>query len=198
MAIHTYSLIPSYVIAGQFAQNVLHYQFEDGSFSDTAAAGLALCNAFDAANTTHLKNLLPTACTITSYKARCLTAVGGFEGIKLLSGQVGLRAGTVQASGVSPVAILFPTANAKPRGRVFLPGISNADLIDGEFSSTFRTDFTTHQVMFVNTLTLTGGGSPVATPVIFSRKTSPGSSYAVEYVGLSDMAGTIRRRQRPA
>jgi hypothetical protein len=34
--------------------------------------------------------------------------------------------------------------------------------------------------------------------VIFSRKTTPGSSYTIEYVRLSDILGTQRRRQRPA
>jgi len=198
MAQHTYSLIPSYIAGGQFCQNVLHYQFDDAGFTDTAAAAQALCVAFDAANTTHLRNLIPTATQITSYKARALTAPGGFEGILLLTAIFGLRTGNLSSSGVSPVVILFPTGNAKPRGRCFLPGVTDSDLVDGEFASAYRSAFFTHRVMFSDTITLTGGGSPVATPVIYSRKTTPGSSYTVEYPRLSDMAGTQRRRQRPA
>lgn len=198
MAIHTYNLIPSYNAGGQFCQNVLHYQFDDSGFTDTAAAALSLANAFDAANTTRLKNLLPTATQILSYRSRCLTQPGGFEAIKIIGTGFGLRAGNLQVAGVSPVAVLFPTANASPRGRVFLPGVTDNDLIEGEYTSAFRTNFTTQAVMFTATLTLTGGGGPVATPVIYSRKTSPGSAYTVEYVRLSDIAGTQRRRQRPA
>lgn len=123
---------------------------------------------------------------------------GGFEAIKLLSGVSGLRTGNLGATAPSPVAVLFPTGNAKPRGRVFLPGVTDLDLIDGEYTSTFRSNFATHAVMFVNTVVLAGGGTPTATPVVYSRKTSPGSSYTVEYVRLSDMVGTQRRRQRPA
>jgi len=198
MAINTYSLIPSYNAGGQFCQNVLHYQFDDSSYGDTASAALALCNAFDTANTTHLKSMLPTSTSILSYRSRCLTAPGGFEGIKLFAAVAGLRTGLLMATAPSPVIVLFPTANAKPRGRVFLPGVSDSDLTDGEYASTFRTTVTTHAVMFVNTLTLAGGATPVATPVIYSRATSPGSSYTVEYARLSDMCGTQRRRQRPA
>src|SRR5262249_34536775 len=156
-----------------------------------------LCNAFDAANTAHLKAMLSVDCEILSYKSRALTAPGGFEGIKLLTPVSGTRTGGIGASAVSPVIILFPTANAPPRGRVFLPGVSDNDLLDGEWNTGFRTAVTTHSVMFVNTLTLTGGGAPVATPVIYSRKTTPGSSYVVEYARLSDMPGTQRRRMRP-
>jgi len=198
MAIHTYSLIPSYNAGGQFCQNVLHYQFDDSSYPDTASAALALCNAFDTANTTHLRNLIPTSTAILSYKSRSLTAPGGFEAVKLLSGVSGIRTGILQSTAPSPVAVLFPTANAKPRGRVFLPGVTDTDCTDGEYLSTFRTNFTTHAVMFVNTIVLAGGATPTATPVIYSRLTSPGSSYAVEYVRLADMVGTQRRRQRPA
>jgi|SRR6185369_7331732 hypothetical protein len=198
MAQHTYSLIPSYHVAGQFAQNILHYQFDDSGFTDTASAALALCNAFDTGNTTHLRNLTPTTTGILSYKARALTAPGGFEAVKILGAVFGLRSGNVGASAVSPVAVLFPMGNASPRGRVFLPGVTDTDLVNGEYTGAFRTNFTTHAVMFTNTLTLTGGGSPVATPVIYSRKTSPGSSYTVEYARLSDIVGTQRRRMRPA
>jgi len=193
-----YSLALSYVSGGQFAQNIIHYQFDDSGFSDSAAAAVALANAFDAANTTHLKNMLPTADVITSYKGRCITRPGGFEGIKLAGSVFGTRTGNLSVTAPSPVIVLFPTGNAKPRGRVFLPGITDTDLVDGEFTTNFRTAVTTHAVMFVNTLTLTGGGSPVATPVIASRKTVPVTPYTVEYAFLSDMVGTIRRRQRPA
>jgi hypothetical protein len=198
MSNHTYTLQPSYTSGGQFCQNVLHYEFDDAGYTDTNAAALALINAFDTANTTHLKNLCTVHTDILSYRSRGVTMPGGFEAIKLLSGVSGLRTGNLGATAVSPVAVLFPSGNAKPRGRVFLPGVTDLDLIDGEYTSVFRSNFTTHAVMFVNTLTLAGGGTPVATPVLYSRKTTPGSSYTVEYVRLSDMAGTQRRRQRPA
>jgi len=199
MAAHTYSLVVSYTAGGQFAQNVLHYSFDDAGFSDTQSAAAALLNAFDTANTTHLRNLLCNSVSIYSYKARALNVSGGFEAIKLLAGPpAGTRTGNLSVSAVSPVVILFPNGNAKQRGRVFLPGVSDTDCIDGYFSAAYRTAFTTNAVMFKNTVTLTGGGAPVASPVVYSRKPLPATSRIVEYARLSGMAGTQRRRQRPA
>ena len=199
MAINTYSLIPSYISAGQFVQNVLHYTFEDSAFGDTASAALALCNAFDANNTTHLRNLIPVQTVLQSYKSRCLTQHGGFEAIKLVGPQAGIRTGNLECAAVGPVAILFPTANHYVRGKVFLPGVTDTDCVNGEYTNAFRTNFTTHAVMFTNPITLTGGGSPTANPAVFRRFGAlPGLPLAIQYVRLSDMVGTQRRRQRPA
>lgn len=107
MATHAYSLIPSYTSGGQFCQNVLHYQFDDSGYTDTAAAALALINAFDTANTTKLKNLCTVHTDILSYRSRNLTLGGGFEAIKLLSGVSGLRTGNLGATAPSPCAVLF-------------------------------------------------------------------------------------------
>jgi len=193
-----YTLNLNFSSGGQFASNVLHYQFDDSSYGDTASAALALIDAFDAARTAGLAAILPTSTAILSYKSRCLTAVGGFEAVKVLSGINGSRTGILAVAGVSPVCVLIPTANAKPRGRVFLPGVTDSDLVDGEFSTAFRNQVIAQAAVFTGTLTLAGGATPVATPVIYSRLTTPGSSYAVEYMRLSDMPGTQRRRQRPA
>jgi len=198
MATNIYSLVATYVEGGQFAQNVLHYEFDDSSYSDTATAALALCNAFDTTNTTHLRNLVPTTTQIASYKGRSLTTGGGFEAIKLLGAIFGLRTGSLSASGVCPVAVLFPLGNAKPRGRCFLPGVTDTDLVNGEYTTSFRNNFTTHAAMFTNTLALSGGGSPTATPVIYHRKPAPAVGYIIEYVRLSDTVGQLFRRQRPA
>jgi hypothetical protein len=158
-----------------------------------------LNNAFDTANTAHLRAMLCTNVSINSYKSRALNVAGGFEAIKLLAGPPsGLLAGALDTHAVSPVIILYPVGNAPQRGRVFLPGASDVVLIDGDWSAGFRTVVQTHRVMFVNTITLTGGGAPVASPVIYSRLPIPATSRVVEYARLSEMAGTQRRRERPA
>lgn len=198
MATHVYSLVMSYVNGGQFSQNVLHYQFDDAGFTNTSDAASSLCNAFNAANTTPLKTILPTTTQITSYKGRNITAGGGFEGILLIGATFGLRAGNLSTSGVSPVLVVFPSANAKPRGRIFLPGVTDTDLVNGEFTTSFKNAVNAQKHFVSDTLTLTGGGGPVATPVVVSRKTVPVTPYVVEYVRLSPMPGTQRRRQRPA
>ena len=199
MATHTYRLIASYTFAGQFGQNILHYQFDDASYADTQSAALALCNAFDSANTAHLQALLCTHVTINSYKSRGLNISGGFEAVKLLGGPPqGTRAGVLSNAAVGPCVVLLPTGNAKQRGRVFLPGLSDGDLIDGDITAGYRTAFNTHKVMFTQTLTLSGGGAPTATPVVYSRLPLPSTSRIVEYAILSNLPATLFRRQRPA
>jgi hypothetical protein len=199
MATHTYQLSISYSISTEFAQNILHYQFDDGGFADTQSAALALVDAFDAHCTTGYKSILPNSTSILSYRGRALNVAGGFEAIKLLAGPpAGTRAGNLQVTGVCPVLIFFPNGNAKQRGRMFLPGVTDLDLIDGDFQVGFRGQVSAVRHLFSDTLTLTGGGAPVASPVVYSRLPLPSTSRIIEYVRLSDMPGTLRRRQRPA
>lgn len=199
MSTHTYSMVVSYNCGGQFSQNVLHYQFDDGGYSNTADAAFDLCNAFDVAHRADLKSILSAHTTILSLKGRALNVSGGFEGILTLpAAQVGTRAGNLSVSAVGPVVVLYPNANAKQRGRVFLPGLSDADADYGNLKPAYKTAFAAVMSIFTGTLTLAGGGSPVASPVIYSRKPLPATSRIVEYARLSEMLGTQRRRQRPA
>jgi hypothetical protein len=127
-----------------------------------------------------------------------LNTPGGFEGILLLApGVIGTRGGGISVAGMSPVAVLFPLANAKQRGRVFLPGISDGDCVDGVITAAYKALFTTHAVCLTQLLTLAGGGGPTATPVVYSRKPLPATSRIVEYARLSALVGTMKRRQRP-
>lgn len=198
MANNTYRLTISYNTAGQFAQNVLHYEFDDSLFADTVAAAAALNNAFNTHCTGALKDALPTAVKILSYKSRRITAAGGFEAVRLGGiGDVGNRAGDVSASGLAPL-IRFVTNNVPPKtGRIYLPGVSDLDVTDGHISNTLMTDLTDLANVLDDTLTLTGGGAPVATPVLYQTqpvKDSIPISIAVPVAHLC----TQRRRQRPA
>ena len=83
MAVNTYRLTISYSVAGQFAQNVLHYSFDDGLFANTTLSAKALIDAFSAHCTGPLKDALSVHVQILSYKARKITGVGGFEAVRL-------------------------------------------------------------------------------------------------------------------
>src|SRR5580765_2570824 len=101
MAVNTYRLTISYSVAGQFAQNVLHYSFDDGLFANTTLSEKALIDAFSAHCTGPLKDALSVHVQILSYKARKITGVGGFEAVRLgVAGDVGNRAGDLTASGL--------------------------------------------------------------------------------------------------
>jgi len=198
MADETYRLVISYNSSGQFAQNVLHYEFDDHLFANTVLAAKALIDAFDTHCTGALKDALSTHCQILSFKARRITSGGGFEAVKLgLVGDIGNRTGDESVSGLAPY-IRFITNEVPPiQGRIFLPGVSDSDSNNGFLSSAYFTDLTSLADVLDDPLTLTGGGAPTATPVV--RSTSPvPASIPIHVAVPSPVVSTQRRRQRPA
>jgi hypothetical protein len=197
MALHTYRLVITGSLSNQFWQNILHYQFDDGGYGSTEAAGLALCNAWNTANMAGYRSILTTTVKIMSLKARALNSVGGFEALlpftPFLTGVIG---GTVQVSGVGPLVILLPINNQKQRGRMFLPGIADTDCVDGILTTGYIGTFNAAGHIFADTLSLTGGGSPTATPVVYSKGPPP-VSRKIQYAKLSPLVATQRRRQKP-
>jgi len=197
MATNTYQLVISYNVSGQFAANVLHYSFDDAGFNSTSLASKGLTDGFNAANTTALKNILSLHTTILSYKARCITSPGGFEGgTALAAGTVGLRTGNQSISGAGPVYIWYPTGNRKERGRMFIPGVSDTDCFDGVLTSTFHSVLVSSGSTLITPFNVVGGGAVVATPVVRSRKLL--QSFTVGQAQVSMMIGQVRRRQIPA
>lgn len=197
MAANTYSLAINYNVAGQFATNVLHYQFDDAGFSTTASAALALNTAFLLANQTQLLGILSVHVTLLSIRSRCVTSAGGFESVTTLAGgTVGSRAGNLMVAGIGPVFVTFPTANGKLRGKIFVPGISNSDVLEGIITTPFRATLNTALAALIAPITLVGGGAPVATAVIFTRKPVK-TAHPIGGGQVAPMLGQIRRRQLP-
>lgn len=198
MANNTYRLTISYNTAGQFAQNVLHYRFVDDAFVTSAQAAAALNDAFALHCGTPLKNALSEHTQVLSYKSRLISSPGGFEAVKLgAGGDIGARTGDLSASGLAPL-IRFLTIGVPPKsGRMFLPGVSDDDCDDSFITSTLATDLQALADVLDDNITLVGGGSPVATPVL--RTVSP----VVDSIPISicvpcSWLATQRRRQRPA
>lgn len=197
MANQVYSLVLSYTAGGQFAQNVLHWQFDDAGFGTRKEAAEALQIAWNASRKSVLMGILPNVVTLNSLKGRCVSAVGGFEAFSpMTSGNVGTRSGAISVTGVSPVIIHYPTNIAFGRGRTFLPGVRETDVDGGVYTSTYRGDVETALATLFDNLTLTGGGGPTA---IFGIWKTPGNVFhTVAKVILSENVGTQRRRMRPA
>ncbi len=197
MADHVYALTITTQCGSQFCQNVLHYRFDDTSFSSTELAANALCTAWNLANKTGFRNLLPTAAALKSLKARAIDQPGGFEAFfPITIPFLGNRAGVLEVSGTGPCIVLYPASPARSRGRVFIPGITDNDAVDGEIQAGLVAAFTANEHIFRDTLTLVGGGSPVATPVI---KSSPPSTatHLIQHTALTPYVCTQRRRMKP-
>lgn len=197
MAVNIYSLALNYTNSAQFCQNILHYQFDDAGFNSTFSAADALITAWNAVNTALIKLLLPTATQLKSFKARCVTTPGGFEAIQFLSpGVSGTRTGANAVSGIGPGVLLLPIGQSKVRGRVFLPGFTDNDVIDGEIQAGWSTAFATNAHLFKDALTLVGGGGPTAQPVIYTRKPVK-IGHLIGRVVNTPYPVTQRRRQKP-
>lgn len=191
-----YSLVTNYTTAGQFASCVHHWGFDDSGYSTTQAAAQALITAWLAAKQAALVAMLPTDVTLLSVRSRLVQSTGGFEGFTLVtSSNVGTRTGTQSASGLAPCIIFFPTLNGRLRGRWFLPGVSEADVVDGVFATAYKTAIQTQLATILANLTLAGGGTPTASMYIYTRATKTGT--LIQSASLSNLLGTQRRRQLP-
>lgn len=197
MATHVYQLIPSFNCAGQFAQSVFHYQFDDAGFTTTKGAAQALINAFDAARRTSLRACLPTDTALISYRARAINSVGGFNAFTPINAtNAGTRAGTQSASALNPVVIHYPLVPSHGRGKWFIPGVSETDIESGRYTTGYASAIETILSSIFDPLTLTGGGGPTATFGWFSRGSSAFRTPTSSHLSLN--LGTQRRRMRPA
>lgn len=197
MADQVYQFVVSYTCGGQFCQTVHHFRFEDGGFDSTFSAAEALNTAMNASRKGVLITVLPTSTTITSFKSRRVTGGGGLEAIlNQTAGNVGTRAGTISLSGAAPCVIGFPALpTTRKRARMFLPGVSETDLVDGIFSVSYKAAVEGAFGTLFDPIALTGGGAPTATYVI--KQVTAGASIPITDWELSTICGTIRRRQVP-
>jgi len=196
MAQNTYTLIASYTCGGQFAQNVWHYQFDDSGFLTTKEAAESLQAAWDTANRSTLRSILPAATTLNSYKGSCISTAGGFEAFSPISASnAGTRGATLSASGISPCIIHYPVNISLGRGRTFLPGLAEADCDSGIFTTNFRSAVETALTTLFDPIVLVGGGGPTAVFGYFRRP----QKVFVALVNsiLSENVATQRRRMRP-
>lgn len=197
MPVGTYQMSVNYNAGGQFCSNILHFTFDDGGFTTTAAAATGLCRGWDAANTIRLTRMIPTAVSILSFRARKINSAGGFEGNFIPAGTPpGLRTGNMAAAGAGPCIILYGTGNGKQRGRIFLPGITSDDCQAGWITNALKTVIRTNMAGIITPFPTIGGGAVTVQPVIFSRTLN--QSFAIAASQISPMVGQVRRRQLPA
>lgn len=197
MAVHTYQMAVNYNVAGQFASNILHFTFDDGGYTTTAAAATGLCQGWDNSNRTRLRNILSTHVTILSYRARAINVPGGFEGgVLLSSANTGNRTGNLMAAGAGPVTVLFPIGNGKQRGRIFWPGITDTDAVDGKVSDSLAAVLITSVGGMITPFASVGGGTVSIQPVIYSRVLQ--QAFTIFAGQTSLIIGQTRRRQVPS
>lgn len=197
MAQNIYTVVINSNVAGQFCSSVQHWQFDDSGYATTQLAAQALLTAWSTAKKTAWRACHPTDSTLLTIASQRITNGGGFKAVSTFSGSnAGTRTGTTSASGLAPCFIINGVLNSAKRGRLFLHGVSESDIIDGVFTDNYRTAVNTNMDTVFDSVTLAGGGTPGADSVIYNRKLK--SAVLTDTHALSDMCGTIRRRQRPA
>lgn len=195
MAAHNYRIALNGSIAGQFSTCVMAYTFDDAGFASTFAAALALLTAWGTANKALWLSMLPADYTFLSIKARAVGVSGGFEAIGFPTAPIiGTRAGNSSASGIAPCIVHFPLDNIRSRGRTFLPGLSETDCEDGNYTNAYKTAIATVLGTIFDNITLVGGGNPTAQFGVLKRNNTVFDS---DQHVLSPVVGTIRRRQVP-
>jgi hypothetical protein len=196
MATSVYSLTIAYNVEGQFAQNILHFQFDDAGFTSTFAAAEALITAWNAASSVALTQMLPVGTVLLSAKSRKVSGPGGFDALNLYAaGTHGTRTGPVEVAATGPVLIFYEALNGKRRGKMFLPGITESDCADGVMTAALEAVLATNANTIIQNVTLVGGGAPTASAVIYTRATKTG--HLIGNAGYSLKIGTQRRRQIP-
>lgn len=197
MPTNVYRQTLTWDIAGQFGQSIFHWRFDDSGFSTSAAAANALNIAWDTAYDPSFAGFYPDSVTLLNLKARKVSGTGGFESFNpLVTPLVGLRSGVLACAGPSPVAIFYPVDTNRRRGRWFIPGITDDDIVHGRFAGTYEADINTLLGTQFDDLTLVGGGAPTAEFIIYDPKF--GVQFAPVLNLLSATVGTLRRRQRPS
>jgi len=197
MAVSTYAMSVNTNISGQFASNILHFDFDDAGYGTTANAAKNLCDGWVAGGGHGaMAALVSVHTTFLSLRARKINSTGGFEGGHgFAAGTTGARIGNLSAAGLSCCLILIPQGNAKERGRIFLPGLSDADCTNGIFTAAFITALGANVPTFLAPFVLAGGGAPTAQIKLYSRKLR--LTRGVEALNLSYAVAQVRRRQRP-
>lgn len=196
MASHIYSTAIASIVAGQFCVSVQHWQTDDAGFATSQQCATAINNAWVAAKKTAWRACHPTDSILLSLTTTRVTGGGGFKSVGFFTGSnAGTRTGATSASGLAPCFIINGVLNSKKRGRLFLHGVSEADVIDGVFTAAYRTAVNTNMDTVFDSMTLTGGGGLGCDSVIYDRVHK--TAVLTDTHALSDMLGTIRRRQRP-
>jgi len=198
MAVHTYQLVISGRCAGQFCQNVFHYEFDDAGYANSLAAAKGLIDGFIAGNRDDLfLDMLPAQYVILSLKARAVSGGIGPEWIdQSMSGNTGTRGSGIVASSDGPVLIWYQEDGPRKNGRTFLAGIYNGDVEGGEINAAALSAILAKANSFRGTFNTVGGGTP-ATTMVVQNTSNPAAPYTIVDVNISKHLGQQRRRQVP-
>jgi len=197
-----YEITWSGTLAGQFVQTVQHVGADEAGTEPAFATALSIINPtnFDPINDEFLA-CLPSDYVLTSVRARRVLGGLGPTAVFLATAynsQDGNRSGQISAAQVNPVILWIPLDTPTHLGKLFLPGVSEADIDAMALVSTLLTAIQTFIDSWIAGWTV---GAELYKGVVARRAAV--SPFAVidadpiEYGQVSPLIGTQRRRLRP-
>jgi len=198
MATNTYQLIFSGNESGQFVQNVLHLRMDDAGYTAALQAAKGLVDGLIAAS--REQDFLDMCCgsySLNSIKCRRVSGGIGPEWIDTtVSGTSGNRSGNSQSSSNGPVILLIPLGAPRRVGKIFIPGISNADCDRGSILAATITALDAAATALLQPFTASGGATPTVSWCIASS-TNKADTVAIGGIDVCREIGVQRRRQLP-
>jgi len=197
MAIEPYEVIISGHLAGQFVQNVLHWNVND------SGSGNVYQRTQDFANDLLVSGnfmdfwmaALPASYEASSLRCRRVGASGGptyFAPAGLFPSITGARSPDISSAQVSPLLIWVPSSNPSKTGRTFMPGIAEDDLDLMQYGPSVITALLAVGTNFISTQTT---GTISYAGGVYRRATGLVDILTGCY--LSPLIGTQRRRLHP-
>lgn len=192
-----YQLTLTGTLAGQFVQNILHYQFEETSSQSAFINAAAIGNAWTADEIDNWLSIISSSYIMSSVRCQQISDGGGatYTQTSGVAGMTGARAAEISVQTVGPL-INFPATVDKPVvGKIFVPGIPEADVSMGVIGSTLLGDLTTFLGNWIPAITISG---TVAGQLYYCVANAAKDNWARPDGGyVSATIGTQRRRARP-
>jgi len=199
MPIETYQAVVTGNSAGQFVQTVWHFLLDNTSSLDPFSAAADLSEALDSTASVlgKMVSALPEDYHLLSLRIKRVSTPGGPTNIRLVFNNCptdGERSGEQQSTQVNPCVIWIPQDDPDKLGRTFLPGASEDDIDQMQFSPALVTAID-EMITAFKTPADTPNASMNYQGVIWRKESSTRDIITNGY--LSPLIGTQRRRLRP-
>jgi hypothetical protein len=192
-----YQIVPTWVCAGQYMQNVLHFKLSEAGSGAPNAHSIALADSFESDILPAWVDAISSSCELRSLRVKRVTGLGGPTNVKLFSAGSAAGGGAATVSSTIEAATLhFPVFldGKNKTGKIFVGGIPDEGIVDNAISAGERTFLQALIDALGTTLTLSGGLG-TANYTIFNPVA--GTDAIPSVGGISVYIGTQRRRIHP-
>lgn len=191
----TYALSIAGTHYNQYVENVLHFQGDLATGTDTLQEGKDLIDAFENIVDDWL-TLLPPTYIVDRYTARLVLPGGGDNGVAhrqvINQNHIGTSGTAAASENLCPVVNLIPPMGVKSQGRVYLPCIAKEDINNNALQGGWIGAVTTVFNELIAGISISATTWKLA---VYSKKL--GTSSLAQAFSVSAAIGFQGRRRRP-